>query len=61
MTRLQRLGLLVILLAILVFQAAFTEVLYHFTPAHLPLATRLMLAALVVGGGMAWMIEPRES
>jgi disulfide bond formation protein DsbB len=60
MTRLQRLGLLVILAVLLLMQAGYVEVLAHYTPAHLPLATRVMLVLALVGGGLAWMMEPRD-
>ncbi len=57
MTRLQRLGLLVILIVIIVLQTAYVEVLAHLGPAHLPLATWYLILFAVVCGGLAWMIE----
>ena len=59
MTRLQRLGLLAILVVIVMMQAAYVEVLAHMGSAYLPLGTRVLMVLIVVGGGMAWMLEPK--
>jgi len=60
MTRLQRLGLLVILTVIVLLQAGYIEVLAVYVPAHLPIATRALMVLAIVGGGLAWMLEPKE-
>lgn len=60
MTRLQRLGLLAILTVIVLVQAGYVDVLRVYVPAYLPLATRAMMILALVGGGLAWMLEPRS-
>ena len=53
MTRLQRWGLAVLLGEVLLLQAAQTEVLAHFTPLHVPVASVVMFLAGATFGVLA--------
>jgi hypothetical protein len=58
MTRLQRAGLLAILGVTLLLQMAVVEVLMVYGPVHIPIASRIMIALALIGGGAAWLWEP---
>ena len=57
MTRLQRFGLALLLAEIVILQLVFVEVIGHFTPLHLPLASLILFVGGLLLGVVALVVE----